>query len=936
MKPKEKRIIYILMIGFIISSLNINIIDFQEKMRRYDKKIEETPQYNLKSSGYWLLIDTTIFIDDTAPYWSGSINWTTAAAQDWCTGAGTMGDPYIIENLTMIGYDYQACIWIMDSNVHFIIRNCTFINAGKGLDFMGAIKGKLINSTFTNNTIGVSFSYCQDFTISDNKFDDNYHGVSVSQGDNYNISKNSFNNNYRGLQMINNVMNSLIYDNTFEDNQSGIYFYGMDGENNNISSNIMNGCGFDYYDHKPPVWGKTNIIETSNLVNSKPLYFYQNELNLRPVNFTNAGQVLLIESNNTLISDLNISNCTVGISMNLCRNNTLIDSNFSNSAIDLRNSYNITLNNNIVSVFDQPGINLYYGNGYNLTNNQMFNSGFGIWGNVKDMYLNNIDTSNNVNDKPLYYFINKTGLNSSTFQDAGQLILIDCEESSIMDFDFSNCYIGILGYNCNNNTFSNITSRKNFVGIYLFNCSNNRILNWNIRDCFAYGLSLIGKFNMIEGCNISNSRYSGIDLYGEENIVKENTLDASLLYGISVNGDYNNITDNEIFNNKLSGIHLGSNGNEVINNNITQNQVYGLDVWGSYNTIAQNNISKNKQHGIFLRAAHDNWIIENDIFENEGSGIFIFGWNENNDIIGNDIKFNHEFGIFLHDDTNFNTIYNNNFTGNLVNAEDNSITNVWNNGTVGNYWDDYSGVDDNDNGIGDTPYINISGDAGTQDIYPIWWDSPAFSIISPIDNQMLGKKAPEFSIEIEKGVPYSMWYILNYSSTKYFFTSNDTINQGAWDTFIDNLSTLTISFFINDSRDKRMYNEIIVRKDNVDPIILINLPQQNEEFGLAPPTFELLVIEDFPDEIWYTLNDGITNHSCGLSGQINQTIWDILPGGTYNLRFYASDTGGNVRYSEIIIIKTAPPTVPSFNNLIIFLTIIISMISISWKIRKKR
>ena len=817
MKSKEKMFIYILMIGFIVSLINMNINDFQKHKLEYDKNLEETTLLNLKISDNWVLIDTTIIIDDTQV---GTYDWATInATYDWCSGAGTIGDPYIIENLTMIGYNYDACIKISDSSTNFIIRNCTFINTGRALYITGSSYGKLVNNTFSNNSVGASFGFCQDFTISENRFNNNSVGLLISQGDNYFISNNSFRNNLRGLEMVNDVMNSLIYKNTFEDKQSGIYFYSMDGDNNNISSNIMKGCGFDYFGWwGPPVWADTNTIETSNLVNGKPLYFYHNELNLRQANFTNAGQVVLIESNNTHLSDLNISNCSVGISMNLCRNNTLDNSNFSNSAIDLRDCYNINLNNNIITGFDQQGIVINYGNGYNLTNNQMYNCGLLIWGNVKDMYLNIIDTSNEVNGKPLYYFINKTGLDSSTFTDAGQLILVDCKESSIRDLVFSNCYTGILCYNCNNNEFSNITLQGIARALIFENCSNNRILNCQIRDCSTYGIMIyLGELNTIKGCNISNCKYSGLNLDSNENKVTDNTFEANLRYGIIVNGDYNNVTNNEISNNIEIGIRLENTGNMVINNTITQNQEYGMDVSGSHHLITQNNISNNKQDGIFLENANDNSIIKNDIIENEGNGIHISSWCDNNEIISNDIKFNYEFGIFLHASTNFNTICNNNFTGNLVNAEDNGTINVWDNGTLGNYWDDYTGVDDDDDGIGDTPYTDIGGNVGAQDDFPIWWDPPRISIISPIDNQAVGVVAPSFTIEIEVGVPDSMWYTLGSSPTKYFFASNSSINQAGWDAISTDI--INIMFSVNDSAGLIASDEIVVRIDRTSPTV---------------------------------------------------------------------------------------------------------------------
>jgi hypothetical protein len=49
--------------------------------------------------------------------------------------------------------------------------------------------------------------------------------------------------------------------------------------------------------------------------------------------------------------------------------------------------------------------------------------------------------------------------------------------------------------------------------------------------------------------------------------------------------------------------------------------------------------------------------------------------------------------------------------------------NQWDNGTIGNYWDDYNGSDLDDDGIGDTPYI-IPGPGGNQDNFPIWDDDP--------------------------------------------------------------------------------------------------------------------------------------------------------------------------------------------------------------------
>jgi hypothetical protein len=43
---------------------------------------------------------------------------------------------------------------------------------------------------------------------------------------------------------------------------------------------------------------------------------------------------------------------------------------------------------------------------------------------------------------------------------------------------------------------------------------------------------------------------------------------------------------------------------------------------------------------------------------------------------------------------------------------------LWDNGVIGNFWDNYTGSDPDDDGIGNTPHL-IPGDGGAQDNKPI-------------------------------------------------------------------------------------------------------------------------------------------------------------------------------------------------------------------------
>ncbi|HEC81289.1 MAG TPA: hypothetical protein ENI42_02525 [Thermoplasmatales archaeon] len=167
---------------------------------------------------------------------------------------------------------------------------------------------------------------------------------------------------------------------------------------------------------------------------------------------------------------------------------------------------------------------------------------------------------------------------------------------------------------------------------------------------------------------------------------------------------------------RISGIMVVSSGNTITNNTIT-NCAYGVYMYrGAENTNISFNMITNNQYGIYLLPGADNNIIwGNNVSHNEDYGMRIKG--KNNEVFENMISHNN-VGMYMCCGSAYNNIYNNSFIGNNENAKDDKLTNSWSKNGWGNYWDDYKGVDEDEDGVGDTPYL-LGGRGNRRDDSPL-------------------------------------------------------------------------------------------------------------------------------------------------------------------------------------------------------------------------
>jgi len=176
------------------------------------------------------------------------------------------------------------------------------------------------------------------------------------------------------------------------------------------------------------------------------------------------------------------------------------------------------------------------------------------------------------------------------------------------------------------------------------------------------------------------------------------------------------VIENSITNNYY-GVNIGQSRNvTVCGNNISSN-TGGLNLiyYGPY-AVYGNTITENDWGIRFAEGCHNATVCGNNITQN-GVGVVLLNFPNGGDVVVSGVG-NRVFGNLFVDNSE-------QVTKDEIEYENINITwsmgtdiVLWDNGTMGNYWDDYAGLDENGDEIGDTPYII---DENNQDNYPLMY-----------------------------------------------------------------------------------------------------------------------------------------------------------------------------------------------------------------------
>ncbi|MFX0140425.1 MAG: NosD domain-containing protein [Candidatus Hodarchaeota archaeon] len=201
---------------------------------------------------------------------SGNSDWESLSmSQSWCSGNGTINNPYIIENIEVAHTDYDYfdrgvdnCLKIENSDVYFTIRNCMLHGAGRlpikqddgswiigyggsGIFLYNCSNGLIINNTCYDNvqSNGIVLADVKNTVVMNNSCFDNVVGIYIgAYSENNIVQENNVGTNKNGGIYTYMVYNNKIINNNIIGDYRASHNIGInmrESDNNLIDGNLI-------------------------------------------------------------------------------------------------------------------------------------------------------------------------------------------------------------------------------------------------------------------------------------------------------------------------------------------------------------------------------------------------------------------------------------------------------------------------------------------------------------------------------------------------------------------------------------------------------------------------------------------------------------------------------------------------------------------------
>jgi parallel beta-helix repeat protein len=405
------------------------------------------------------------------------------------------------------------------------------------------------------------------------------------------------------------------------------------------------------------------------------------------INGSEPGNVVHVTSHWVNITGFSINASEMGsdeggIMLDNVNNCSIINNNVSymRNGIYLHKSMDNNITGNIAIFNSRFDIFVYMSKENTFAGNTMEGGGIVIEGNnIHYWDTQEIDSSNSVNGKTVYFWKNKNG--GTIPPQAGQIILANCSGVTVENQIITDVTYGLaLGFSHNNYITGNNISDNSFYGARISYSHGNNITDNTFSNNHA-GITL----GFSENNNISRNtlafNYDGIALYSSQrNNILYNNISQNVIRGIFLTSGNINIVGNYLSDNR-DGIFLAT----VVGINISENVMIGnsisinggtIQTWNTHNIDQLNTVNgkpvyylKNQTGGEFaldagqvILANCTNVTVKNQEISNATFGITL-GFSSYNLIVDNNISFCRKYGISL-ERSHANMITNNNVSYN--------------------------------------------------------------------------------------------------------------------------------------------------------------------------------------------------------------------------------------------------------------------------------
>jgi parallel beta-helix repeat protein len=358
------------------------------------------------------------------------------------------------------------------SDYNTIAYNNVSYNLKKGI-WLSESSWNLVegNSISANNMSGIYLTESHNNTITQQKISSNiFYGIILHKSlENVITDSIISNNSYYGIFLFEFCDSNEIHDNEIRNNTYAGINIGSSQEVT-ISGNVLTENGIILSGESVEFWN-THSIDSSNSVNSKPLYYWKDVVGGQiPLG---AGQIILANCTDVVVQEQTLHYATKGIQVAFSSNITI-------DAVDTAHNWGDIL--------------LYFTDYGKIINSKSSDSRFGITIRSSNyVFVEGVSTVNNEIGIKLYHSDNGVITNSNaSFSELMGIQLLESNGNVVANStaSFSDWYGLNVNFGLDNHITGNTICRNSLRGIYISGSTRNKVIGNNICNNKGYGMEI--------------------------------------------------------------------------------------------------------------------------------------------------------------------------------------------------------------------------------------------------------------------------------------------------------------------------------------------------------------------------------------------------------------------------------------------------------------